>query len=145
MGIKAPSAVALVLLAAACAAPPREPREEGAMQTLEWKGQAGGPVEPGAEVAVDAGSWNALWRRLGQPPPPLDMGKYVGVAVYAGQRPTGGWTISFSEPLSRGDDIVVRYRVVKPAGFVTQAFTQPWKVRAFPRPKGRAAVEAAPE
>lgn len=115
------------------------------MQTREWKSSRGGPAEPGSAVGGDAQSWNALWRALGQPPPPLDLARFVGVAVYAGSRPTGGWKIVLDEPRARGEDLVVRYRIVKPSGFATQAFTQPWLVRAVVRPRGRVIVEAESE
>jgi hypothetical protein len=130
---------------AACAHPhPRPAPEVNVMQTQEWKGAHGGPLEPGTAVAVDAASWNKLWRDVGQAPPDLDLEKFVGVAVYLGRRPTGGWRASFAAA-SRGDDLVVRWRVVKPGGFVAQVLTEPWAVQAFPRPKGRVVVEAAPE
>ena len=115
------------------------------MTIQEWKGQSGGPSEPGTIVCADAGAWGRAWKQVGKDAPPLDFGRFVGVLVFVGEKPTGGWTAFFEEPLAQGDDLVVRYRVPKPSGFTTQAFTQPWKARAFPRPKGRVIVEAAPE
>jgi len=112
---------------------------------MEWKGQYGGPLEAGAEVAADAGAWTRLWLRLGQDAPPLDFKKYFAVAVFAGERPTGGFTVEFLDPVSKGADVVVRYRIKEPTGFTTQALAQPWKVRAFERVKGKVFVEAAPE
>jgi hypothetical protein len=135
--------LALAAGGAACAHAPTGP-EVSVMPVQEWKGAHGGPTEPGTAVATDAASWNALWRRMGQAPPELDLAKAVAVAVYLGRRPTGGWRASI-EGSTRGDDLVVRCRAVKPGGFVAQVLTEPWAVRAFPRPKGRVIVEAAPE
>jgi len=136
-------ALALTLAAAACAHAPRA-AEVTVMRTQEWKGAHDGPQSPGTAVGTDANTWNALWRSLGKTPPELDLEKFVAVAVYAGGRPTGGWRVDFSAA-SRGDDLVVRWKIVKPGGFVSQVLTAPWAVQAFPRPKGRLIVEAQPE
>ena len=63
----------------------------------------------------------------------------------AGERPTGGYVVDFLDPVAKGKDVTVRYRVNEPTGFSTQAVTQPWKVRAFPRVKGKVFVEHAKE
>jgi len=141
---KAALAAALAAAALAACAHPRPAAEVAMMQAQEWKGAHGGPLDAGTAVATDAASWNSLWRKIGQAPPDLDLAKFVGVAVYLGRRPTGGWKASLAAA-ERGDDLVVRWRVVKPGGFVTQALTEPWAVSAFPRPKGRVILEAAPE
>jgi len=86
-----------------------------------------------------------LWLMVGQDAPALDFKKYFAVAVFAGERPSGGWTVEFLEPVPKGMDLVVRYRIKEPTGFSTQALTQPWKVRAFPRVRGKVFVELAPE
>lgn len=112
-------------------------------QLLEWNGQYGGPVDAGHRVVVDANGWTRLWRLLGQEyAPPLDFTKYFAVAVMVGERPTGGYTVEFLDPMPKGVDVTVRYRVRAPTGFTTQALAQPWKVRAFPRVKGKMYVEA---
>jgi len=150
-------AAALTAATAACAMGRRPPRkadpapapqasvEKTPMTTQEWKGQHDGPAEPGALVCADADAWRRAWKQVGKDAPPLDFDKFVGVMVFVGEKPTGGWSPAFEEPVARGDDVVVRYRVPKPGGFTTQAFTQPWKARAVPRPKGRVILEAAPE
>ncbi|NNN05257.1 MAG: protease complex subunit PrcB family protein [Elusimicrobia bacterium] len=139
-------ALALALLAAASAACAhvRPAAEASVMKTQEWRGMRGGPQEPGTATATDAASWNAVWRRVGQEPPPLDLEKFVGVAVYLGQRPTGGWHTDIAAQ-QRGDDLIVRWKIVKPMGFVTQVLTTPWDVQTFARPKGKLILEAAPE
>ena len=137
---------------AACAMGRRPPQKtetpaavEKTMTTLEWKGQYGGPSDPGNAVATDQGSWERAWKQVGKDAPALDFASHVAVMVFVGQKTTGGYSPVFDEPIARGDDLVVRYRVPKPSGFTTQALAQPWKARAFPRPKGRVLVEAAPE
>jgi hypothetical protein len=143
---------AAVLIAAATAAsamgrrPPQKSDAKAApagesMTIQEWKGQMGGPAVRGHQIVYDEPSWKGAWRELGKDAPPLDFAKFAAVVVYVGERPTGGFTAVFEEPQPQGDDLLVRYRIPKPTGFTTQAFTQPWKVRAVPRPKGRVIVE----
>ena len=141
------AAFVLLLAATSAAAMGRRPparTEKSTMTVLEWKGQSGGPPSAGNEVASDAAAWTALWSKLGQAAPP-DFSAFVAVAAYAGQKNTGGWSPVFDEPVAKDADLIVRYRIAKPSGFATQVITQPWKVRAFARPKGRVIVEAAPE
>ncbi|MDE2490461.1 MAG: protease complex subunit PrcB family protein [Elusimicrobia bacterium] len=140
---------AAVLAAAAfgaCAAPsPRRPAE-ARMRTSEWSGQYGGPLEAGSQVVTNDEGWRELWRRLGKDaPPPPDFAARAAVAVFVGQKPTGGWSAACEEPRADGDDLVLRCRILKPTGFTTQAFAQPWKIVAVPRPKGRVRVEVLPE
>ena len=124
-------------------APPPAKAGGEAAATMEWRGQYGGDVEAGAEVLMHAGRWEGLWRSLGQGPHPLDFTKYCAVVAYAGQRPTGGFTLEFLEPVPQGNDLLIRWRVRSPSpdSFTTQALAQPWKVKAFPRPKGQVKLE----
>jgi hypothetical protein len=131
----------LTLMASAHAQSPREGSSQVAEQLLEWKGQYGGSIDAEQRVVVDANGWTRLWRSLGQDTPLLDFTKYFAVAVMAGERPTGGYTIEFLEPVTKGMDVTVRYRVKTPTGFTTQAIAQPWKVRAFPRVAGKVHIE----
>jgi len=114
-------------------------------ESLEWRGQYHGDPETGAEVVTNVAQWSRLWRRLDQSAPVLDLTRYCAVVAFAGQRPTGGFTLEFLDSVPQGDDLLVRWRVRPPApdAFVTQAFAQPWKVKAFPRPRGRVRLEQA--
>lgn len=111
--------------------------EKKKMTIQEWKGANGGPAEAGNQVIGDAAAWTALWKTLGKDAPIFNFKKSIAVAVFVGQKPTGGYSPVFEEPVAQGDDVLIRYRVPKPSGFVTQAFTQPWRIRAYPRPKGK--------
>lgn len=127
------SAILAVLLFAGSAHAKKE-------KPMEWKGGYGGPIDARTEVAADEGEWTRLWLMLGSDAPPLDFKKYFAVAVFAGEKPTGGYMIEFLDPVPKGMDLTVRYRVLPPSGFATQAITQPWKVRAYPRVKGKVFV-----
>lgn len=131
------AAAAVAVATTACA-------ERVPMTIQEWKGQQGGPAEPAVVVASDRAEWARAWRLVGKDAPPLDFARLVGVMVFVGEKPTGGYAVVFDEPVARGGDVLVRYRVPEPGGFATQALARPWKARAFARPKGRVVVEAAP-
>jgi hypothetical protein len=122
---------------------PAHAAKKKAEKPMEWKGQYGGPIDPGTEVAADAAAWTRLWLMVGQDAPELDFKKYFAVAVFAGERPTGGYTVEFLDPVPKGADVTVRYRIKPPSDFATQAIAQPWKVRAFPRVSGKVFVVAA--
>ncbi|MBI4061702.1 MAG: protease complex subunit PrcB family protein [Elusimicrobia bacterium] len=134
--------IKLILAASLCAATAQAKTAEKAM---DWKGQYGGPVDPGVVIATDAAIWTRLWRTLGRKAPPLDFKKHFAVAVFAGERPTGGYAIEFLDPAPKGRDLVVRYRIKAPSGFATQAIAQPWGVRAFARARGKVSAAAVPE
>lgn len=110
---------------------------------LEWRGQYGGLTEAGAQVVRNATGWSHLWRNLDKTQPPLDFTTHFAVIAFAGEHPTGGFTIEFLEPVKQGDDLLIRWRVLPPPkdAYVTQAFAQPWKVKAFALPKGKIQVE----
>jgi hypothetical protein len=139
------STLFIVALAAHAAAPAAAPKKEAPpakaaaekpkeAPVMEWKGQYNGTVEAGHRLITDQRGWDALWRVLGKPAPALDFKLYNAVAVFLGERPTGGYTAEFSTREKEGDTLV-SYVVGAPKGFVTQAFTRPFHVRAFPKPK----------
>ncbi len=108
---------------------------------MEWKGQYGGPDESGHRLISDKRGWEALWRVIGKDMPALDTNAYAAVAVFLGEKPTGGWTAVFAEPKLKDGDTVIEYTVRSPKGFTTQAFTSPYVVRAFKKPaKGKIVV-----
>jgi hypothetical protein len=129
------------ILAALLLAVPAHAKKK-AEKPMEWKGQQG-PIEAGAQTIGDQKAWEMLWLKIGQDPPELDFKKWVAVAVFAGEKPTGGWRIEFDEPApARGGGVKIRWKVLEPDGMASQAFAQPWKVRAFPKPRGQVALEA---
>lgn len=146
----------LVVLAAHAAPAPKPPAAKAATEKstpapkekapMEWKGQNGGSKEAGHRLINDARGWEALWRVIGKPMPPLDFNAHAAVAVFLGERPTGGWSAEFAEPKLKDGDTVVVYTVRSPKGFTTQAFTSPYVVRAFKKPaKGKLLIIEAQE
>src|SRR5579885_2004157 len=100
---------------------------------MEWKGAFCHADSPAALVVERPEQWALVWSRIGKPAPQVDLDKYFAVALFAGQRPTGGYSFAWEKPVDRGDETVVRYRLREPKGMVIQAITRPWDVRLFPR------------
>ena len=112
-------------------------------EVQEWRGQYGGEEAPAAEVVTHPARLAKLCRRLDLKLPQIDFKKDSAVVAHAGLRPTGGYAVEFLDPVPQGDDLLVRWRVRRPApgSYVTQALTRPWKVKIFARPKGTLKVE----
>ena len=99
---------------------------------MEWKGPHCGQTQASARVVNTAGEWETLWADIGKPPP-AELGEHAAAAVFLGSRPTGGFGVRFHEPVTEGGKLKVRYEILVPKGFVTQAFTEPYAVRLLPK------------
>jgi hypothetical protein len=116
--------------------------KEAAMQ--EWKGQFSGALQSAQRVIESAAQWQALWSEIGQAAPAApDFKSSFAVAVFLGQRSTGGYSVEWLEPDSGGAATVVRYKESKPQGITMQVLTQPYSVKVFPRGRSQIRVEAA--
>lgn len=147
--------MALALLAAnACGgpvskkaeAPPVLPAAPVLEALMQWQGAFCGVDQPGARVVEDAEQWKKLWKDIGaQDPGAPDFKTHYAVAVFLGQRNTGGYSARLTDPVVEDGVAVVRYKVVAPRGLVIQAITQPYHVRAYPRDGHPVRLEALPE
>lgn len=129
----------LCLLSTGAASAQAAPGDPGPREAApRWQGQYFGEAEAGARVVTEAHGWARLWKELGRTPPPLDFSRWCVVAAFAGQQPTGGFTLEIQEPVPEGEDLLVRWRVRPPApgSIVTEALARPWVVKALPRPRG---------
>ena len=142
----------LALGLGACRSAPTTPRDAAtAPQTkvkeaamLEWKGQFSGVLQGAQRVIESAAQWQTLWSEIGQGAPAApDFESSFAVAVFLGQRTTGGYRVEWREPDSSGTSTVVRYKEREPQGITMQVLTQPYAVKVFPRGKSQIAVEAA--
>ena len=98
----------------------------------EWKGSHSAETAPSARLIESGAEWDTLWRdALNQKAPAVNFSKYFAAAVFLGAQPTGGYGVEFSEPLSNGQELLLRYRVNTPKGMVTQAFTQPYAIKLY--------------
>lgn len=107
---------------------------------MEWTGFSSAIKEPLALAIRNQREWEHFWARhtaLQTPrpaTPPVDFEKFMVVAVFAGERPTGGYFIRI-ESVEMGDITTVFYWEGMPlqSGFSTQALTQPYHIKVIPR------------
>lgn len=105
------------------------------VQPSEWQGAFCSVDKPDVRVIDNALAWESLWRRaFNAAPPPADFDTHVAVAVFLGERPTGGYEVEFLEPEIGPAEVVIPYRVQEPEGMAIQAFTQPYAIHMFKKP-----------
>lgn len=136
---------ALVAAAGSCGQAGSRPRD-GVNPIMEQKkpaaafelaGQQSGITQSKNVVIRDAAAWAALWREHTRgapeaPVPAVDFKKMDVVAVFLGSKPTGGYTVNI-EAIRRtrtSATIPVTANAPGPGTIVTQAFTQPFAMRA---------------
>jgi len=115
-----------IVLAAADSAPPAIP---------QWHGQYGGSPTLTTEVLRTTEQWNGFWKQVERDAPrPFDPLKEMAVAIFIGQRPTGGYVpIILSAGVDKEGFVVVYDEGAPgPDKFVTQALTTPWVVAVVP-------------
>ena len=131
----------LGLALGACRGAPQATVKEAAM--TEWKGQFSGALQGAQRVIRSEPEWQAAWAEIGQGAPAApDFKSSVVVAVFLGQRNTGGYRVEWLESDSSGTATVVRYKEKKPQGIAMRALTQPYAVKVFPRSRSPITVEA---
>ena len=100
------------------------------------RGYQSGVREPLETVARNQINWETLWRKhvakeANPPTPPLvDFNKEIVVAVFLGERPTGGHDIEITKVEQTDGKLVVSVveRKPPPGSLTTQAFTQPFHI-----------------
>jgi hypothetical protein len=102
----------------------------------EWRGTQSGVTETAQRVARSQAEWDQLWARLTAnqvPPPPapkVNWGKEMVVALFMGERPTGGFGLAVRSVTYGEKEIVVAYEETAPPpdAITIQALTQPYAV-----------------
>ncbi|MBI4967869.1 MAG: protease complex subunit PrcB family protein [Rhodospirillales bacterium] len=99
----------------------------------EWQGSAGAGARFQVDVARTATEWQALWRKIGQepPPPPNFAEGEIAAAIVLGTRSTGGYRIELTLGARIDGVQLVEWEERPPAGPATQALTAPYAVRGF--------------
>jgi len=108
------------------------------------EGSRSGIVKPARRIARTETEWRALWIAhypRGTNMPRVDWAREMVVAVFLGERPTGGYRIAVREAREAGGKL--RLTVVEskppPEALTTQAFTSPFQIVAVK--KSRLPVE----
>lgn len=85
--------------------------------------------QPSVEAARDAGAWAGLWGRHvgGRPLPPLvDFPQEVGLGVFDGTRPSGGYEVEVVDLEQIGPHLHLRTRRAAPTGPAPSVLTAPF-------------------
>lgn len=99
-----------------------------------------------SQMVIDnSEQWSNLWNQHTyntEPPPPVpqvDFTRYSVVAVFAGEQPTGGYSVKILSAETSGSQtkeqlaITVGYRQPTAEDFVTEALTYPYHIIKIPK------------
>jgi PrcB C-terminal len=100
------------------------------------KGSRSGVRDSLQLVVRNQAEWDALWKRhvsieTNPPPAPaIDFNKQIVVAVFLGEKPTGGYDVEIIRAEQTDGALVIHYREKNPppGGIVIQALTQPFHI-----------------
>jgi hypothetical protein len=81
--------------------------------------------EPKSVVCSNGTLWEKVWQHVQQKAPaPLETNQ-LGIVIFMGQRPTGGYGLEVLSSAVTSTNYVIKYEEVTPQGFVTEAVTTP--------------------
>lgn len=96
----------------------------------------GGRSTPSHELVKDQAELEALYRSMRiEEIPAVDFSKNNVVAVFMGQKPTGGYSITIDKVEIKGNTamILVKNTVPEPGAILTMAITNPYCIAAIPK------------
>ena len=99
-------------------------------------GNYGGPDEASEMVIMTQEGWKRLWAWLEEEPSAqlrFDDSKDMAVAIFLGNRLTGGYRIILLSAKEEADVYVINYMESEPGGLVTQALTTPYLITLLPK------------
>jgi hypothetical protein len=119
----------------AMAAPNAKPGKQLALNTVE-KGSHSGVREPLQIVIRAQAEWKNLWHRHASiqpsvpPAPTVDFNKEIVVAVFLGEKPTGGHDIAILSVERVDGTLLISFTEKSPpaGAILTQALTQPFHI-----------------
>jgi len=115
---------------------------EAANVVREFRGSYSGVKQQRNVVVEDRAAWESLWKEMtsisepAQPAPEVDFATQFVLAVFMGQRNTGGFSTTIEEIELAGGNALrvhVRERSPEPGQIVTMALTQPYHILILPR------------
>jgi hypothetical protein len=99
------------------------------------KGYRSGVREPLQTVVRSQAEWDSVWKRhsveTNPPPPPfVDFKRQIVVAVFLGEKPTGGYDVEIIGAEQSDGALVIHYREKSPlpGSIAIQALTQPFHI-----------------
>ena len=114
-------------------------------------GSRSGVTTQQESVARTPEEWQRLWQAHqpggARPLPALDFSREMAIAIFAGQRPTGGFAVAVEQVTESASGIEVVYRVTPPppGSMVSQALTSPFQIIAVPARPGPVRFRRLPE
>lgn len=109
----------------------------------QWKSLFGGIFEGGQFVIRDPQSWKNLWARISNDDPPMiNFKKKMVVAVFLGQKSTGGYSVEIQgltkQEKKKNSRILVKVKAGTPPAqaMVIQALTSPFHMKVVDRSDG---------
>ena len=119
-------------------------------------GQFSGISDPVEVVIKTERAWKKLWRKHNQfqdsvpPLPEVDFKENLIVAIFAGNKSSGGFSISIKEPeitTWEGEEArIIRYKLNQPrkGRMSTMAVNQPFSMKVFPKISGETFIMRIP-
>jgi anti-sigma factor RsiW len=111
-------------------------KQKAAVPT-EWRGVDSAVREPLTVSVQTEEQWKTLWARHapGRPVPAVDFSRFSAIAVFAGEKPTGGHAVAITGVGVQNGETVVSYRETPPQAdaFTAQVLTSPYHIRLIPR------------
>lgn len=89
-------------------------------------------------VVTNAADWATFWKqhhsRVFPVPalPTIDFSKEMVIAVFMGQRSSGGFSTTIEKVVDGAKNVVVTYREKSPSGMSTAAMSQPFHIVRVP-------------
>lgn len=120
------------------------PADEKVTFSTVAKGFHSGILLPRRLVIRERGEWEKLWLEHASifiPPPPLppvDFSREMVVALYSGEKPTGGFSVEIREVVRTEGNLVVRYveQSPSPGAVRSSVLTQPFHIIRLDRAPG---------
>lgn|GEM_PF-2770081 len=125
-------AICFVIAAVAC----------NADEQTRFHGYYSGVTKSGEKVIDNLEAWQKVWKEVHKTVnpkpklPPVDFKKQVVLAVFMGEKNTGGYEIKITSIKETDQALVVSVRTTSPPAdsFTTQALTQPYDLRVIKKP-----------
>jgi hypothetical protein len=110
-----------------------QPKSQVSFQTIS-KGNRSGVRDFQQRIVRNQNEWEGLWRQHTateanpSTPPAVDFNKEIVIAVFLGEKPTGGHTVELIQiDRNNGElEILFKEAAPPPGGIATQALTQPF-------------------
>jgi hypothetical protein len=131
------------LMASAAATLAEQAGDKTVKLVKDWKGFQS-KAEKAERLVVGAeADWQKIWAKANgniSPMPKLpqvDFKKEMVLAVFMGQKPSGGFAVTITKVVPTDKGLNVHVRETAPDGIATAVITSPWHLAVVPRTEGK--------